>query len=575
MRKKCTPWLLLLIILLLAASLRFTHVAWDELRHLHPDERFLSMVINDVQWPNSMRDYFNSQNSTLSPYNTGKTFFVYGTFPVFLTKMVGDSTGFIGYDKYTFVGRILSGLFDMLTIIIIFLIAKELFDTTTALFSAFSVAAMVIHIQHSHFFVVDLFATFFVVLSFYLLVLLLKTRRLWYAPLVGISWGLALACKVSAAFFAVPIFVGCILMLILNIRNMRDRKSLGRIARSLCRMLLIGLVILATAFVMFRVFQPYAFDGPHFWNVKLSDRFKANMQELSMLHSKSSGYIPVLQWRDKTPFIQVKNLTLWEIGLPLSIITWLGVLLGIYRLIIKRDLRFLLLVVWVVFMLVFHALQFVKFSRYLLPATPFLAIFAGYLMQQITRTPLKRPKWRIARNVLVVIFILSCLLWPLAFTNVYAKGVSRIRAYNWAVDTIPANTTVANEPWDDNLWPPGTNNEVLALYEADTGEKIKTLSEQLSRTDYVFITSNRVYMVIPTLPEHPYATRYYDLLFNGTLGFKLEKTFTNYPGLFGIEINDDNAVEAFTVYDHPKVLIFKKYKKLNSTEIEDLIKGVK
>ncbi len=52
-------------------------------------------------------------------------------------------------------------------------------------------------------------------------------------------------------------------------------------------------------------------------------------------------------------------------------------------------------------------------------------------------------------------------------------------------------------------------------------------------------------------------------MFEGQLGYKLVAVFESFPtidipGVFKWEANDQFAEEAFTVYDHPKVLIFQK-----------------
>jgi hypothetical protein len=46
--------------------------------------------------------------------------------------------------------------------------------------------------------------------------------------------------------------------------------------------------------------------------------------------------------------------------------------------------------------------------------------------------------------------------------------------------------------------------------------------------------------------------------YEGRLGFDLVAVFETFPKLGSIEINDQYAEEAFTFYDHPKVMIFKK-----------------
>src|SRR4051794_7534873 len=89
--------LLLALILLAAAALRFSGPNWDQGQSQHPDERFIVMVTQGLELPKSVLEYFDTGHSTLNPYNRGFDGFAYGTLPVFLVKTLS-----IVLDKSTF-----------------------------------------------------------------------------------------------------------------------------------------------------------------------------------------------------------------------------------------------------------------------------------------------------------------------------------------------------------------------------------------------------------------------------------------------------------------------------------------
>ncbi|MBI5944884.1 MAG: glycosyltransferase family 39 protein [Chloroflexi bacterium] len=119
----------------------------------------------------------------------------------------------------------------------------------------------------------------------------------------------------------------------------------------------------------------------------------------------------------------------------------------------------------------------------------------------------------------------------------------------------------------------------LQVYWDDNTDKLTRFMDTLNQADYIFIPTNHQYAQITRLPErYPLTTKYYrDLLgcpdsediikcyrtaqpgqYQGDLGFELAAVFESYPALGPLVINDQAAEEAFTFYDHPKVLIFKK-----------------
>ncbi len=148
-----------------------------------------------------------------------------------------------------------------------------------------------------------------------------------------------------------------------------------------------------------------------------------------------------------------------------------------------------------------------------------------------------------------------------------------------------------NEHWDD-LLPVGTNgrNAYAQYYSEVTGgqrpvthpdspEKRAEIVQWLDEADYIALSSQRALWSLPRIPlTYPLMMRYYEALFSGELGFELVHQEHADFHIGPLYISDTSgqigwgapppqgwpppgnlaAEEAFSVYDHPPVWIFKK-----------------
>lgn len=149
---------------------------------------------------------------------------------------------------------------------------------------------------------------------------------------------------------------------------------------------------------------------------------------------------------------------------------------------------------------------------------------------------------------------------------------------------LPGGLTYADDP------PPGlasyescngllSNQGLLQSYDlamsypVDEEVKLESIVDGLGVGDYLAITSNRFYDTLTRNPSRwPLSTAYYEALFDGELGYELVQVFQEgYEfGPFSVDdqhlpiyespawLNELEADEAFHVYDHPVVYIFRK-----------------
>src|SRR5512144_1445925 len=111
--------LLLLIIVLVACFFRFQNLNWDSGFHLHPDERFLTMVGVAMKMPSSIIDYLNPGSSPMNPANIGYRFFVYGVFPVVAAKLMALLMMTDNYNDFTILGRAMTAILDVAVVFLV------------------------------------------------------------------------------------------------------------------------------------------------------------------------------------------------------------------------------------------------------------------------------------------------------------------------------------------------------------------------------------------------------------------------------------------------------------------------
>ncbi len=659
-------------ILILGALFRFTGVNWDEDQHLHPDERFLTMVTTALTIPGisdalgmppagcaKWGGYFDSECSPLNPYNHGYGLFVYGTLPIFVTRLVGDLLDQTGYGQIHIVGRLLSALFDLSTVLIIYFIGRRLYGTRAALLGAFFLAASVLDIQQSHFFTVDTFTNIPILLAFWFALDIADGKKWTAFVFAGVAFGVALAGRINIAPFALVLIAAAAVRAyraalaqraawraaaITQVAELAPEDGLSAanaesqvagapeilpvahpapasvsledfLWRAGARAL-VGLAVAAlVALFIFRIGQPYAANGPNLiaphipkpdlsrgvvpfafdvalsWAGGVNLKFADNMAYIGELVAGRQDYPPGHQWTNRTAYLfPLENMVLWGLGLPLGIAAWIGFAFALYRLIRYREWQHLLILVWVGITFAYTGQQWVKTLRYFLQIYPFLALLAGYLLVALWE---HAPRWTIAPALariiaggIALIVIGYTLFWATAFTTIYTRPVSRVTASRWIFQNVPLGSALGNEHWDDPLPlrmdgkdPFGgmyrgiasSSDGVLHWYDEDTPEKRVAALQWLDDADYLILSSGRLSGSITRLPmRYPLTTQYYRALFDGSLGFELAAEITSRPQLFGIAINDDDAEEQFTVYDHPKVLIYKKsarYSHANTAQI--------
>jgi len=485
--------LLFILVLLMAGYLRLSGFNWGEGYHQHPDELFLTGVLDNLRAhvcedplvtidacpPDQQRwmtigEYFNSKTSTLSPYNRGNAFFVYGNLPMTLVRVGQELTANDDIGKSKFFARQMSALADLFTIFLLYLMVSSLYGRKIGLFSAVFSSLAVMQIQQSHFFTSDLFVNMFMFLALAFAVkivrfekqepkeeseseeatikyqlpikVILRNPLFWLSIGFGFALGMAMASKINAAALAIALPGAFAVRYLLY-----DRKK----TLSTDYWILIAILLAAgglATIISFRVFQPYAFDG-----IGLNEQWVKNISEQRAQASGQADLPWNLQWARRTHLYSFTNLTLWGLGLPLGILAWAGFLLMGWR-IILGEYKHLFLWGWTAFYFLWQSMQFNPTMRYQLPIYPLLCMMAAWFVFELPQIKkntddgpqivTNRPLAIIAAIVGVGVLALTTI-WAFAFHSIYLRPETRVAASRWIFQNAPGPVNISIETSED------------------------------------------------------------------------------------------------------------------------------
>ena len=598
-----------------------------------------NVVLPDQVVPDDAVNFWNASFSPLNPH-----FFAYGSLPMYLMKLGGQIATVItgqtwsDWEHITLVGRFLSGVWSMGTLLLTFFLGRLLFrpffgrkrSDIVGLLSAAFMAFTVLDIQLAHFATSDVTLTFFTTLAVYMSVRLSRSGRWTTAVGTGAAVGLALSSKISSAPAVLAAIVAALLyglygpqaiagervgipgMKAITPREIekygKTRTILGYrlVTNTVRNFVIMGVVALVVWFIA----MPYTFIDFMSWSGRVIEEAGISRGDDSVPYTR--------QYVGSIPFIyQAQNFVVWAVSIPLGVLALAGWAYSLWKAVWQRQRGELVLQSFLVpySLITFSASS--KFDRYMLPVIPLLIILAARLLVAlaskhsltvVTTQGSRFGRWTrsvvVNRRAAVWSFIgfftlVWTLVWALSFSHIYDSEHTMNQATRWMYANIPNNATISHESWDEAIpsrivddsisnhsWCDpdaaaqgnGCNPIEYDIYGDDANpQKIDYFVGQIKKTDYYIINSNRLYATMPKLPwRYPVQIRFYQLLFNGDLGFQKVAEFTDYPTipLLNAGVNDDSADESFTVYDHPKVMIFKKTAPLTDDEVRGLFSPV-
>lgn len=189
--------LLLLVILGLGLGLRIFGIDFGLPLQLNPDE-----------W-SQVETARHMLSGDLNPH-----FFRYSSLVIYQSFVIDSGVELLAQfghlststATYFLLGRILSAVYGTLSVWAIFLLGRSVLNEWVGLGAALLLAISPEYIRQSHYATVDVAMTFWIILTFVLFLQAIKGRGAAYAA-VGVSAGLAIGTKYSAALVLLPLLV--------------------------------------------------------------------------------------------------------------------------------------------------------------------------------------------------------------------------------------------------------------------------------------------------------------------------------------------------------------------------------
>ncbi len=581
--------IILLILIIFLIFTRFFNLSWSLPYPMHPDERNMAIALQqlDCQWPKISFDLPKNLFLQWKPvyqwisfqgdFNLKECFnphfFAYGQLPLYLGYLLSwVFRSFVIEISSTLVLRIISAFFSVLTgiflfkIIEIFLNKKDysdnIFPNILKIVSVLIIVFPPYGIQLAHFGTTESLLMFFYVFILYktLLYVERKISLLKYVIDSGIILGLALGTKISSL-----IFITIPLLIIFS-----RKKSKFPSWYIFFSKIFDVLILLIISLIFFIISSPHNF-------INFQDFLGAITYEKDVALGKYLVFY-TRQFQDTIPILfQIEKIFPYALGLPIFILAIFG-----FFLLSFKDKKINILRIGFLSYFFVNSFIFVKWTRFMAPVFPLLLIFSILFLAEIvywfslTIVDKKKNFFQLGIFfVLLFLIVFYSIIPGLKYFQVYQQKDTRIQATEWINKNIPANSYVLSETANvvDIPLINKKNLQIISFnfYDLDNDLILQEeFKNHLQKADYIFIPSRRVFAnhtceagfnssffsflnkkCENLKKNYPLLNEYYANLFSGKLGFKKIAEFS-------VGLDDEQAEETWSVFDHPVIRVYKK-----------------
>jgi tetratricopeptide (TPR) repeat protein len=326
--------------------------------------------------------------------------------------------------------RIITGLFDLGTIAVIYTLAKEIADKRTAILAACITALNPIHILHAHYVEVDPVLTFFSTLALlYIVRIYRQPETKWY-----------LLAGLFIAFAAASKYTGALLILVLLGAHFLSFSSLkSAINGWQDRPLLYSIFIAVAVFFLLNPFilLDYA---------KFSEDFSFEQYHVAY------GHLGINASNSTIGFYLLE-----VVPVSFGILFSLALLGSLIHLLIKRQKNDFLLWLYPLLYIVVISTWEMRADRYFLPVLPILALLGSIGITTSIDWIIEKSgehtflQSGVIQRVLIIATGLIVLIQPILTSRTYLRSIglpdTRTLTKSWIKNNIPSGSVIATGPF--------------------------------------------------------------------------------------------------------------------------------